>query len=138
MSTRIFSHTHTHEHLHTQGVRPPTSAAAVAGAAAVAAAATAPATPASLVPPFRFPPRGLVNTGNSCFINSPLQALLGCAPFCGLLAKLRQVCVCVLCVWVCGCESFSMCVCTVCVFTRLADAGLCAVLWAAGKAAVSV
>ena len=31
-----------------------------------------------------------------------------------------------------------MCVCTVCVFTRLADAGLCAVLWAAGKAAVSV
>lgn len=57
------------------GVGPAQGPGAVAGAGAPAA---------------RFPPRGLVNTGNSCFINSPLQALLGCAPFCALLAQLKR------------------------------------------------
>ncbi|KAK9840619.1 hypothetical protein WJX81_004670 [Elliptochloris bilobata] len=37
----------------------------------------------------RLPPRGLVNTGNLCFMNSILQALMGSAPFCQLLGQLR-------------------------------------------------
>eukprot|EP00798_Chlamydomonas_sp_ICE-L_P001434 gene1434-32807_t len=34
-------------------------------------------------------PRGFTNTGNSCFVNSTLQALLACGPFCGLMQQLR-------------------------------------------------
>ncbi len=77
---------------------------AKAGASAQAAAAARPATPAEAaaaeleallsdgvdVSALRgpvFPPRGFVNTGNSCFVNSPMQALLGCPPFCALLAR---------------------------------------------------
>jgi hypothetical protein len=43
------------------------------------------------LPPARFLPRGFINTGNSCFVNSPLQALLGCGPFCALLAHVRSL-----------------------------------------------
>lgn len=39
---------------------------------------------------YRVLPRGLVNTGNSCFINSTLQALLACGHFCALLARLQE------------------------------------------------
>lgn len=34
-------------------------------------------------------PRGLINTGNLCFLNSTLQALLSCSPFVQLLQDLR-------------------------------------------------
>ncbi|CAI9289458.1 unnamed protein product [Lactuca saligna] len=34
-------------------------------------------------------PRGLVNSGNLCFLNSTLQALLACSPFVHLLQELR-------------------------------------------------
>lgn len=34
-------------------------------------------------------PRGLINAGNSCFINATLQALLSCSPFLKLLQDLR-------------------------------------------------
>ncbi|KAJ0616311.1 putative ubiquitinyl hydrolase 1 [Helianthus annuus] len=35
-------------------------------------------------------PRGLVNSGNLCFLNATLQALLACAPFVHLLQELRM------------------------------------------------
>ncbi|KAJ1692256.1 hypothetical protein LUZ63_008954 [Rhynchospora breviuscula] len=35
-------------------------------------------------------PRGLVNTGNMCFLNASLQALLSCSPFVELLQDLRD------------------------------------------------
>ncbi|KAG9449034.1 hypothetical protein H6P81_008999 [Aristolochia fimbriata] len=35
-------------------------------------------------------PRGLVNSGNLCFLNATLQALLACSPFVQLLQELRQ------------------------------------------------
>ncbi|KAJ3691663.1 hypothetical protein LUZ61_020827 [Rhynchospora tenuis] len=35
-------------------------------------------------------PRGLVNTGNMCFLNATLQALLSCSPFVELLQDLRD------------------------------------------------
>lgn len=34
-------------------------------------------------------PRGLINSGNLCFLNATLQALLSCSPFVELLVKLR-------------------------------------------------
>ncbi|KAF9622509.1 hypothetical protein IFM89_031913 [Coptis chinensis] len=34
-------------------------------------------------------PRGLINSGNLCFLNSTLQALLSCSPFVQLLQELR-------------------------------------------------
>lgn len=34
-------------------------------------------------------PRGLINTGNLCFLNATLQALLSCSPFVQLLQELR-------------------------------------------------
>ncbi|GAX77883.1 hypothetical protein CEUSTIGMA_g5325.t1 [Chlamydomonas eustigma] len=37
----------------------------------------------------RLVPRGLVNTGNSCFINSILQALMASGTFCAVLMRLR-------------------------------------------------
>lgn len=38
----------------------------------------------------RLQPRGLINTGNSCFANSTLQALLSCPPFLNLLASIKS------------------------------------------------
>ncbi|KAI6675948.1 hypothetical protein NL676_036744 [Syzygium grande] len=35
-------------------------------------------------------PRGLINSGNVCFLNATLQALLSCAPFVQLLHDLKQ------------------------------------------------
>lgn len=35
-------------------------------------------------------PRGLVNSGNLCFLNATLQALLACSPFVHLLQELRM------------------------------------------------
>ncbi|XP_030532341.1 ubiquitin carboxyl-terminal hydrolase 24 [Rhodamnia argentea] len=35
-------------------------------------------------------PRGLINSGNLCFLNATLQALLSCAPFVRLLHDLKQ------------------------------------------------
>lgn len=35
-------------------------------------------------------PRGLINSGNLCFLNSTLQALLSCPPFVALLRNLRN------------------------------------------------
>jgi Ubiquitin carboxyl-terminal hydrolase len=35
-------------------------------------------------------PRGLVNTGNTCFLNASLQALLSCSPFVEFLQDLRD------------------------------------------------
>ncbi|KAJ4840292.1 hypothetical protein Tsubulata_023416 [Turnera subulata] len=35
-------------------------------------------------------PRGLINSGNLCFLNATLQALLSCAPFVQLLQELRN------------------------------------------------
>ncbi|KAL3693918.1 hypothetical protein R1sor_007569 [Riccia sorocarpa] len=37
----------------------------------------------------RILPRGLVNTGNSCFLNSTMQAMLSCPPFTHLLQVLK-------------------------------------------------
>ncbi|KAL2634302.1 hypothetical protein R1flu_005781 [Riccia fluitans] len=37
----------------------------------------------------RMLPRGLVNTGNSCFLNSTMQAMLSCPPFIHLLQVLK-------------------------------------------------
>ncbi|KAJ7535792.1 hypothetical protein O6H91_12G046100 [Diphasiastrum complanatum] len=37
----------------------------------------------------RLQPRGLMNTGNSCFLNATLQALLSCSPFWHLVQSLR-------------------------------------------------
>lgn len=34
-------------------------------------------------------PRGLINSGNLCFLNATLQALLACSPFVNLLQELR-------------------------------------------------
>lgn len=34
-------------------------------------------------------PRGLINSGNLCFLNSTMQALLSCSPFVQLLQELR-------------------------------------------------
>ncbi|GAQ92742.1 hypothetical protein KFL_011170010 [Klebsormidium nitens] len=39
--------------------------------------------------PLRLRPRGLVNTGNSCFLNSTLQALFACPPFLLLVNQLK-------------------------------------------------
>lgn len=38
----------------------------------------------------RLQPRGLINTGNSCFANATLQALLSCPPFLNLLASIKS------------------------------------------------
>jgi hypothetical protein len=38
----------------------------------------------------RLVPRGLVNTGNSCFINSILQAMMASGSFCAVLIRLRN------------------------------------------------
>lgn len=38
----------------------------------------------------RLQPRGLVNTGNLCFLNATLQALLSCSPFFQLLQTLKS------------------------------------------------
>eukprot|EP00271_Cylindrocystis_brebissonii_P020783 TRINITY_DN704_c0_g5_i1.p1 TRINITY_DN704_c0_g5~~TRINITY_DN704_c0_g5_i1.p1 ORF type:complete len:1137 (+),score=257.14 TRINITY_DN704_c0_g5_i1:236-3646(+) len=38
----------------------------------------------------RVRPRGLVNAGNTCFLNATLQGLLACSPFCHLLQLLAQ------------------------------------------------
>lgn len=35
-------------------------------------------------------PRGLINSGNLCFLNATLQALLSCSPFACLLQELRN------------------------------------------------
>ncbi|EFJ51647.1 hypothetical protein VOLCADRAFT_120420 [Volvox carteri f. nagariensis] len=40
---------------------------------------------------FRILPRGLKNTGNTCFINATMQALLACAPFASVLSRLPAV-----------------------------------------------
>ncbi|KAL8469701.1 hypothetical protein ACS0TY_032515 [Phlomoides rotata] len=40
--------------------------------------------------PWNFLPRGLVNLGNLCFLNTTVQALLSCAPFFELLHELRN------------------------------------------------
>ncbi|KAL4592195.1 hypothetical protein LXL04_005182 [Taraxacum kok-saghyz] len=40
-------------------------------------------------PPKELLPRGLVNSGNLCFLNATLQALLACSPFVHLLQELR-------------------------------------------------
>ncbi|CAL9020299.1 unnamed protein product, partial [Prunus brigantina] len=34
-------------------------------------------------------PRGLINSGNLCFLNATLRALLSCSPFVQLLQELR-------------------------------------------------
>lgn len=52
----------------------------------------------------RVQPRGLLNTGNSCFANATLQTLLSCPPFVDLLQSIRaravpQVRVCYFFVW---------------------------------------
>lgn len=52
-------------------------------------AATSSASSSSQLVPFRLQPRGLVNTGNSCFVNSTLQALLASSHFCSVLTLLR-------------------------------------------------
>ncbi|KAG7031858.1 Ubiquitin carboxyl-terminal hydrolase 24, partial [Cucurbita argyrosperma subsp. argyrosperma] len=38
----------------------------------------------------KYLPRGLINSGNLCFLNSTLQALLSCPPFVDLLRNLRN------------------------------------------------
>ncbi|PQQ11380.1 ubiquitin carboxyl-terminal hydrolase 24-like [Prunus yedoensis var. nudiflora] len=38
---------------------------------------------------FGLVPRGLINSGNLCFLNATLQALLSCSPFVQLLQELR-------------------------------------------------
>lgn len=82
---------------------PPAAAAASAGSAAAPAAVAAPCvataalaklcTPelASLLPaaPLHLAPRGIVNTGNSCFVNATMQAMLGCPPFVAFLDLLK-------------------------------------------------
>ncbi|GIL94100.1 hypothetical protein Vretimale_434 [Volvox reticuliferus] len=40
---------------------------------------------------FRIQPRGLTNTGNTCFINATMQALLACAPFAFVLSRLPTI-----------------------------------------------
>lgn len=40
--------------------------------------------------PLRLLPRGLTNTGNSCFVNCTLQVLLASSSFCGLLCALAR------------------------------------------------
>ncbi|GIL45415.1 hypothetical protein Vafri_2667 [Volvox africanus] len=40
---------------------------------------------------FRLQPRGLTNTGNTCFINATMQALLACAPFAFVLSRLPTI-----------------------------------------------
>lgn len=42
-------------------------------------------------PPPRLAPRGLVNTGNSCFVNATLQALMSCGPFTTLMLQLPTI-----------------------------------------------
>lgn len=39
--------------------------------------------------PIDLVPRGLINSGNLCFLNATLQALLSCSPFAQLLLELR-------------------------------------------------
>jgi hypothetical protein len=42
------------------------------------------------IAPLRLAPRGLTNTGNSCFVNCTLQVLLASSSFCGLLHALSK------------------------------------------------
>ncbi|CAN0863576.1 Ubiquitin carboxyl-terminal hydrolase 24 [Linum grandiflorum] len=44
----------------------------------------------AVAPSKRFIPHGLVNSGNLCFLNATLQALLSCSPFTRLLQELRS------------------------------------------------
>lgn len=40
--------------------------------------------------PLHLRPRGFVNTGNSCFMNATIQAMLGCSAFCAFMHLLKQ------------------------------------------------
>ncbi|CAN1813812.1 Ubiquitin carboxyl-terminal hydrolase 24 [Linum perenne] len=44
----------------------------------------------SVAPSRNLIPHGLINSGNLCFLNATLQALLSCSPFTGLLQDLRM------------------------------------------------
>ncbi|KAG0575874.1 hypothetical protein KC19_5G036500 [Ceratodon purpureus] len=55
----------------------------------VKSAPVPPSKPVTTASP-RIQPRGLINTGNSCFANATLQALLSCPPFLNLLVSIKS------------------------------------------------